>query len=232
MTHLSIDDREYREQSIVHLEHIKAVGLKPANAVQQLIREAAFTHLNRLCAYKMMEVRGLIRAAVSKGIKSQGFMFYMADHPDDEKRWKGGEQGPAYRHFLLWLGGTFAHEIPALFSEHDPANRLFPSQRVFDQVLEFVNAEELKDIWAEDETIGWIYQYYNDPAERKKMREESAAPRNSRELAVRNQFFTPRYVVEFLTDNTLGRIWYEMTRGDTSSRRSAAISSAVRMKFS
>jgi hypothetical protein len=42
------------------------------------------------------------------------------------------------------------------------------------------------------------------------MRNESAAPRNSRELAVRNQFFTPRYVVQFLTDNTLGRIWYEM----------------------
>jgi hypothetical protein len=47
------------------------------------------------------------------------------------------------------------------------------------------------------------------------MRDESAAPRNSRELAVRNQFFTPRYVVEFLADNTLGRIWYEMTRGKT-----------------
>ena len=38
----------------------------------------------------------------------------------------------------------------------------------------------------------------------------SQAPRNSRELAIRNQFFTPRYVVQFLTDNTLGRIWYEM----------------------
>ena len=44
----------------------------------------------------------------------------------------------------------------------------------------------------------------------------SQIPRNSRELAVRNQFFTPRYVVEFLTDNTLGRIWYEMTQGLTS----------------
>ena len=33
---------------------------------------------------------------------------------------------------------------------------------------------------------------------------------------MRNQFFTPRYVVEFLTDNTLGRIWYEMTQGKTS----------------
>ena len=48
------------------------------------------------------------------------------------------------------------------------------------------------------------------------MRDESATPRNSRELAVRNQFFTPRYVVQFLTDNTLGRIWYEMRGTKTS----------------
>jgi Eco57I restriction-modification methylase len=34
-------------------------------------------------------------------------------------------------------------------------------------------------------------------------------------LAVRNQFFTPRYVVQFLTDNTLGRIWYEMRGTNT-----------------
>ena len=37
------------------------------------------------------------------------------------------------------------------------------------------------------------------------MREESGAPRDSRELAVRNQFFTPRYVVDFLVQNSLGR---------------------------
>ena len=42
------------------------------------------------------------------------------------------------------------------------------------------------------------------------MRDESPAPRNSRELAVRNQFFTPRYVVEFLVDNTVARTWSEM----------------------
>jgi hypothetical protein len=65
-------------------------------------------------------------------------------------------------------------------------------------------------VWGEDETIGWVYQFFNGQDERRKMREESQAPRNSRELAVRNQFFTPRYVVQFLTDNTLGRIWYEM----------------------
>jgi hypothetical protein len=74
-------------------------------------------------------------------------------------------------------------------------------------------------VWGEDETIGWVYQFFNGQDERRKMREESQAPRNSRELAVRNQFFTPRYVVQFLTDNTLGRIWYEMRGGEDGARR-------------
>jgi hypothetical protein len=84
-----------------------------------------------------------------------------------------------------------------------------------EDVLAELNKPELTSLWTEDETIGWIYQYFNPPEERKAMREASQAPRDSRELAVRNQFFTPRYVVEFLTDNTLGRIWYEMRKGDT-----------------
>jgi len=60
-----------------------------------------------------------------------------------------------------------------------------------------------------------VYQYFTPKELRDQARNESVAPRNSYELAFRNQFFTPRYVVEFLTDNTLGRIWYEMRKGDT-----------------
>ncbi len=44
--------------------------------------------------------------------------------------------------------------------------------------------------------------------------------KNPGHYCFRNQFFTPRYVVEFLTDNTLGRIWYEMRKGDTDLRDS------------
>ena len=66
-------------------------------------------------------------------------------------------------------------------------------------LLELINHPEIESLWAEDETIGWIYQYFNSQEERRQMRAASAAPRNSRELAVRNQFFTPRYVVEFLS---------------------------------
>ena len=79
MGHLTDEDRALRRDLLDHLEHIKSVGLKPREALEQLVREIAFTHLNRLCAYKMMEARGLIRETVSRGLKSQGFFFYLAD---------------------------------------------------------------------------------------------------------------------------------------------------------
>jgi len=215
LSHLSEQDYSCRQDLLDHLEHIKALGYKPGEALEQLIREIAFTHLNRLCAYKMMEARGLIREAVSRGLKSQGFFFYLAEHPEDEKLHKGGQQDLAYQHFLDWLGGTLSGEIGVLFNPNDPANRIYPSQRVLDEILALINDEELKDIWSHDETIGWVYQYFTPKELRDKARKESQAPRNSYELAFRNQFYTPRYVVEFLTDNTLGRIWYEMRKGET-----------------
>lgn len=215
MGHLAEDELEHRGRVVSHLRHIEAADFKPAGAVAQLIREASYTHLNRLCAYKMLESRKLIREAVGRGQQSNGFMFYLADHPEDERRWSSGQQDAAYRNFLGWLGGTLSEEIGVLFSPTDPANRLFPPQRVLDEVLDILNSEALEGVWDEEEAIGWVYQYYTPKELRDQARKESQAPRNSYELAFRNQFYTPDYVVRFLTDNTLGRTWYEMRGGDT-----------------
>ncbi|MGH9427538.1 MAG: DNA methyltransferase, partial [Terriglobia bacterium] len=225
MMNLTDEEQAYRKDLIDHYEHIQAFGSKPKDAFAQLIREIAFTHLNRLCAYKMMEARDVyvggqkFREAVSRGVNSNGVKFYLADHPDDERLFNTGHQDVAYRHFLDWLGGLLSEEIGILFNPDNPANRLYPPQRVLDGVLAFINDEELATIWSQDETIGWVYQYFTPKELRDAARDPkqggSPAPRNSYELAFRNQFFTPRYVVEFLTDNTLGRIWYEMRRGDT-----------------
>ena len=224
--------RAARKDILDHFGHIKARGFKPKDALDQLVREIAFTHLNRLCAYKMMEAREVyvggqkFREAVSRGINSNGVKFYLADHPEDERLFNTGHQDVAYRHFLDWLGGLLSDEIGVLFNPNDPANRLYPRQKTLDEVFELAQRRrhqarrsELREawpkIWSQDETIGWVYQYFTPKELRDQARKESAAPRNSYELAFRNQFFTPRYVVEFLTDNTLGRIWYEMRKGDT-----------------
>ena len=191
MGHLTEEDRSFRQDLIEHLSHIQAIGYKVSQALDQLIREIAFTHLNRLCAYKMMEARGLIREAVSRGMKSQGFIFYLADHPEDEKLHNSGQPDVAYCNFLDWLGGTLSEEIGVLFNPSDPANRSYPPQRVLDEVLALINDHELKDIWSQDETIGWVYQYFTPKELRDQARKESQAPRNSYELAFRNQFYTP-----------------------------------------
>lgn len=215
MSHLSAEDSAFRGELVAHLRHVESLGFKGPDAVAQLVRETAFTHLNRLCAYKMLERRKLIREAVSRGLKSNGFMRYLSYNPDDEKLWSSGRQDLAYRHYLEWLAARRSEEIGVLFSPHDPANRLFPPQRVLDEVLALINSLELDSVWGEDETIGWVYQYFTPKELRDQARKESAAPRNSYELAFRNQFFTPRYVVEFLVDNTLGRMWYEMRGGNS-----------------
>ena len=215
ISHLSEEEMEFRDQLIVYIKHIESSGFDIKDAIEQMTREVSYTHLNRFSAYKMMEVRGLIKESISRGLNSNGFKFYLADHDADEQLWNQGNQYRAYKHFLEWLGGKLSEEIGVLFSPHDPANKLFPKQQALEEILALVNNPELSDIWSSDETIGWIYQYFTPKELRDKARKESQAPRNSYELSFRNQFFTPRYVVEYLADNTLGRTWYEMRKGDT-----------------
>ncbi|KKM11537.1 hypothetical protein SY88_07475 [Clostridiales bacterium PH28_bin88] len=212
LTHLEDNRRETARLLRDTLEHYLA-GSPSRNVkecIDRIVREQAFTVLNRLCALRMAEARGIIIESIANGYKSKGFQLYA--------RLAGaalGETGDAYRCYLFSVFDECALDLAVLFDRFSPQGRLFPRESVLLELLDLINHPDIAPLWIEDETIGWIYQYFNSPEERRQMRAESQAPRNSRELAVRNQFFTPRYVVEFLTDNTLGRIWYEMTRGNT-----------------
>ena len=183
---------------------------KSRQALDRLVREQGFTILNRIAALRMAEARGLLIESVAKGYNSKGFQLYKMVAGTSH-----GETGDAYRNYLFSLFDEFSIDLELLFSRHSAQGQLFPRETALLELLEQINHHEIELLWAEDETIGWIYQYYNSQEERKKMRKESQAPRTSRELAVRNQFFTPRYVVEFLVDNTLGRLWFDATAGKT-----------------
>jgi len=179
-------------------------------ALERIVREQAFTILNRLAALRMAEAREFVIESISQSYQSKGFQLYHSIAGSSL-----GETGQSYQLYLFSVFDELSLDLNVLFDRYSSQGRLFPRETVLLELLDLINHIELEQLWAEDETIGWIYQYFNSKEERTKMRAESQAPRNSRELAVRNQFFTPRYVVEFLTDNTLGRIWYEMTKGRT-----------------
>lgn len=190
-------------------------------AVGQLIAEQAFTQLNRFCALRMCEERDLILESVRAGYDSVGFQSYDAIAQQTAM--------PKYNRYKWYLHSIFDElsiELPAVFDRFSPYGLVFPDENTLLKLLDLINDTQLSEwydeqngitvnFWMEDETLGWMFQDYNSLEERRKMREESNKPRNSREMAVRNQFFTPEYIVRFLTDNSLGRIWYEMTKGQS-----------------
>jgi hypothetical protein len=204
--HLSARDAYRRERIVAAIEHKRAAGMSPADAVRDYLRDAAFTTINRFVALKMLEARELVQECITKGEQSAGYREFCGMAPGLPLL----PESAGYRLYIESLFDELSTGVKVLFDRRDPSSVLWPKRATFEQLLEILNAAELARVWGEDETIGWVYQYFNGQDERRKMREESQAPRNSRELAVRNQFFTPRYVVQFLTDNTLGRIWYEM----------------------
>jgi hypothetical protein len=212
--HLS--DNEQRialalREELLHYAEGKAEKKALATATEKLLREIAFTTLNRFAALKLCERRDFLFESIGSGYSSRGFDLY--------SRLAGPSLGESYQRYVCYLESVFDElslDLGALFDRRAPGAILFPRETALLALLELLNDASLDHLWAEDETIGWMYQYFNSKDERREMRAESGgAPRNSRELAVRNQFFTPRYVVRFLVDNSLGQLWYEMTRGET-----------------
>lgn len=184
------------------IDHLRADGASATAAVERLTREVAFTHLNRLLAIRVADALGVLAPSLRDGTQSAGFRQWVTDlapllaTADDT----GG-----YWTYLGQCADELAVDAPALFDPRNPLLALRPSKAAFERVVALLADPANADLWEADDTFGWAYQFFNTKDERQQMRAESAAPRDSRELAVRNQFFTPAYVVRFLVHNTLGR---------------------------
>ena len=231
---LAVEELPTDDTTILHtakllrdrLQHIQnALPANTANAeriaVGQLVAEQAFTILNRFCALRMCEERELIFESIRNGYNSGGFDVY--------KEVTKGIDMPLFNRYVAYIQSVFDElsvELPSIFNRFSPYGLIFPDETAMFALFDLINDEQLTasqdaqtgktlNLWQEDETIGWIYQYYNSIEERRAVREASNKPRNSREMAIRNQFFTLEYIVRFLTDNALGRYWYEMTNGQS-----------------
>ena len=206
------------------LKDEQEAGISPVAAIRKLTKEVAFTHLNRMVALKLLEGRKLIRGAINNWHNSNAFLFYLAEHEQEQKLFEQGSQpsddrgeGPsdrAYQHFLLWQFSKLAEEIKVLFDPDNMASRLFPRPSVLRILVDALNAPDLADYWApgNEETIGWVYQAFNS----EELEAAFTAARQSGtkftkdDIASVTQLFTPRIAVRFLVENSLGRMWVDM----------------------
>jgi hypothetical protein len=202
-----------------------------AEAVHWFVREVAFTHLNRMVGLKAMEVRGLIPEIIQTraefGNRSRALRDFRDEHPEAATMSDDGLEGAiraACRQIYPEFRLLFDVGDPAEMREAPVNSLVWPSTPTLKGCITKINELDIKigrlgapaygkataeqSVWAEDEIIGWVYQFYN--AEEKVSIRDKGKPQHPAEVAVINQFFTPRWIVKFLVDNTLGRLWLEM----------------------
>lgn len=196
-----------RARMVAAIEVEMARRINRGEATRWYIREVAFTYLNRLVGLKSLEVRGLIDEVITTrneyGGRSQFHRDFRHQYPE-----LAAQADDALPDMLEAACRIVTDEmIGVLFDPDSESSVVWPRYQTLRQAIELINGLAT-DVWQEDEIIGWTYQFYN--AEEKNKIRKRGKPKLPIEVAVINQFFTPRWVVKYLVDNTLGRLWLEM----------------------
>jgi hypothetical protein len=220
------DARETRRRLEQFAADETAAGLIASDARKKLLHETAFTWLNRLVAFRLLEERKLIKQTISRLADSNAFKFWLVEDANEGayvEYQKGDmpknaiDEGPsqaAYRQFLLVQCASLAAEVSILFDPTNLPSRLCPRPGVLKEIVESINETGLADAWkpGNEESIGWLYQAFNS----RELQNAFAAARESKkkfeptDIPAVTQLFTIRWVVRFLVQNTLGRLWVEM----------------------
>jgi hypothetical protein len=172
---------------------------------REVEQEAAYTLLNRLVVLRLMEASGLRReAVVTRGWESAAYKTFRELAPALVQ----GEASEGYALLLRLVCEELAEELPGLFGSDGVAALVPVPAGTLRHVVEQLEQAGLASCWTDDMTLGWVYQYWNDPE-----REALDAKLNARgkiephEIASKTQMFTERYMVDWLLQNTLGPMW-------------------------
>jgi hypothetical protein len=182
----------------------KAAEAARARFLADAQKEAAATLVNRLVLLRQLEALGLSRpAVVTGGWTSKGYQELREFAPA-----LCGDETEGYAALLQLVFDELALDLPGLFGDVG-LTRLFPvPPATLREAVQLLDAPELASAWTDDTTLGWVYQYWNDPE-----REALDAKLNDggkiepHELASKTQMFTERYMVEWLLQNSLGLTW-------------------------
>lgn len=182
-----------------------------------VVEEVAYTWFNRVMALRYMDANGYTDLkVVTPGMgqmRPEILQEAMAGNIDEDLRVKvddNPKEAVLYRRLLVAVCNQYGTTMPFLF-EHicDYTEMLLPDDLLSDQsfVTDIRNGmtdEDCQNV----EVMGWLYQFYitdrKDDAEKKKSKKGGL---KSDEQAAVTQLFTPHWVVRYMVENSLGRIW-------------------------
>ena len=188
---------------------IAETGTK-AEAYEKLVEELTFTLFNRLAALKVMEAHTLhpeiITRRESHGGRSFAHLAWLEQNPQARS-----EEAEGLLSFLEEQLQKLASDIP-LFSPQHPYH-LLPTALELLGIINGINQVETDaqvetQIWKSDDVLGWLYESYNNY--KKAAHKASGDKTEYNKVSIQSQVYTPRWVVQFLVDNSLGKLYLEM----------------------
>ena len=197
-------------------------------AYQYVMEEVAYTWFNRLIAVRFMEVNDYLpshlRVLSSESGKVEpdlvttpfdAELSFTAEEEAQIIQWKQDNKLDELFRFLFIKQCNALNEIlPGLFEKTTDYTEVLLNLSVVDQegvVYKLTHDIPEKDFNIEQggqvEIIGWLYQYYN--TEPKKAAFEKSGKITKEEIPAVTQLFTPDWIVRYMVENSLGRLWLE-----------------------
>lgn len=192
--------------------HKQALGDDYAEARKETINECTFTLFNRLAALKVMEDRELfpevIRCRVEHGNLSYAHKQWLEEHADERNAERMG-----LKHFLEDKFQELSDNYKIPLYSPDYAYAMLPTaDELFEIITAFNKIEQDADcgadIWKGDDILGWMYENFNTVE--KLALKDSGEKTEYDKVSLQSQVYTPQWVVKFLVDNTLGKMYLEM----------------------
>ena len=213
---LSAEEMQQRRALIVQINE---------KGYQQVMEEVAYTWFNRFSALRFMEVNGYLPSHVrvftdeNNAFKPQILaeaLHLELDKLDKDKVYalKETEQTEElYKYLLIVQCNALNSILPGMFQTiADYTELLLPDNLLREgSIIEQMISQIPEDNWQDAvQIIGWLYQYYNS----EKKDDVFAALKKNVKITKENipaatQLFTPDWIVRYMVENSLGRLWVE-----------------------
>ena len=195
-----------------------------AKGFEQVMEEVAYTWFNRFSALRFMEVNGYLPSHVrvftdeENNFKPQILteaIHLELDGLDMEKVYAYKEADKTeelFKYLMIVQCNALNDILPGMFQKiEDYTELLLPDNllregSVVEQLVTTIPEEDWKDAV---QIIGWLYQFYNIEPKAEVFSKEGRLSKS--EIPAATQLFTPDWIVRYLVENSLGRIWFNST---------------------
>ncbi|OUN91169.1 BREX-1 system adenine-specific DNA-methyltransferase PglX [Blautia sp. An46] len=219
-----------QRKRLVELLNKKADESDYAMAYKYVLEEVAYTWFNRLIAVRFMEVNDYLPSHIRVLSSESGKMepdlvttpfdanleFTEAERALVIQMKQDNQLDELFRLLFIKECNALNEILPALFEKTNDYTELLLSISVVDKegvVYRLVNdiPEENFDVekGGQVEIIGWLYQYYNTEPKAEVFGRPSGTKIKKEDIPAATQLFTPDWIVRYMVENSLGRLWVE-----------------------